>query len=160
GLLAGVLTQPSVSAATATLRKATVKAIVRYTTGKTAGTLSTQVVALSQEAMPMIASVKVRLSLAVVLAMTLITAGAGLLAHQPVPSDGEDTKQPDKPSPPAKLVPEEKKRPRVDRFGDPLPADAVARLGTVRLRHGGQVNSIVFSPDGKLLASAGDDAIR
>jgi RNA polymerase sigma factor (sigma-70 family) len=43
----------------------------------------------------------------------------------------------------------------VDAFGDPLPEDAVARLGTVRLRHGSTPFAIDLSPDGRALASAG-----
>jgi WD40 repeat protein len=46
---------------------------------------------------------------------------------------------------------------RVDSHGDPLPPGAVLRLGTVRLRHALGVRCVTYSPDGRLLASAGGD---
>jgi WD40 repeat protein len=46
-----------------------------------------------------------------------------------------------------------------DAFGDPLPDDAVARLGTVRWSHAGQTMFAAFLPDGKTVLSAGMDKI-
>ncbi len=37
--------------------------------------------------------------------------------------------------------------PRTDRFGDPLPPGAIARIGTERFRRNRPVLSVCFSPD-------------
>jgi WD40 repeat protein len=46
-----------------------------------------------------------------------------------------------------------------DYNGDPLPEGAIARLGLGRLHHPGGVNCLAFSPDGKILATGGNDRL-
>jgi WD40 repeat protein len=52
-----------------------------------------------------------------------------------------------------------KEQTRTDRYGDPLPPSAVARLGTLRLRSEGAA-FILFSPDCKTLISAHNRGLR
>ena len=43
--------------------------------------------------------------------------------------------------------------PPLDGDGRPLPAGALARLGTLRFRHAGPVTAVAYAPNGKLLAT-------
>jgi WD40 repeat protein len=52
-----------------------------------------------------------------------------------------------------------KDKEHVDDFGDPLPDQVLFRVGTTRLQHQGQVQSIAASADGRFLASCGSDKV-
>jgi RNA polymerase sigma factor (sigma-70 family) len=84
---------------------------------------------------------------AVVLAVGVLTAGAGVLLSRRPPA-GNDTL-----GPPAEN--QSLNAARTDLYGDPLPNGALVRMGTMRLRHGGHVFCVVFARDGKTVISGG-----
>lgn len=55
---------------------------------------------------------------------------------------------------------ETSKAPASDRYGDPLPPHAVARLGTVRYRHDWTIFTSAISLDGRLLAGASGKSVQ
>src|ERR1700688_4862318 len=61
------------------------------------------------------------------------------------------------PAPVRATEPEPKPQARTDIHGDALPAGALARLGTIRWRHGGPVTFVSFLADGKTLLTASQD---
>ena len=61
-----------------------------------------------------------------------------------------------RPQPPAPVVKAE-----VDKLGDPIPTGAVFRIGTTRFRHGGAIQCLAYTADGKTLAAGGgNDVVR
>ncbi len=87
--------------------------------------------------------------LAALLALLALGA-AGILTRSGEPPPGRPAQQPGLPGGAGALL---------DRAGDPLPAGALARLGTVRFRHGEYVHAAVFTRDGKSLITAGADGM-
>ncbi|HEY8506262.1 MAG TPA: sigma factor-like helix-turn-helix DNA-binding protein, partial [Gemmataceae bacterium] len=83
-----------------------------------------------------------------VLSLAVLGLGTGLSAWAVLQPDNAPTDRPREASKPAPEA--------ADAAGDPLPAGAVARLGSTRLRPGARITHLAFSPDGKRLASWGN----
>jgi RNA polymerase sigma factor (sigma-70 family) len=154
GLFAVALTESaSKGAVPVILREATVRAGVQFTSG---AITVTRAALLAKGALQTMLITKLKLGAMVILMLTCAATAAGLAMR-----GGPAAKQPEnKAEAPAQPRSAETKQVRKDRYGDPLPVGAIARLGTVRLRHDGMVHAAVFSQDGKtILASDGNNNI-
>ncbi len=117
----------------------TLQAAAIFTAGAavTDGRIATEAVSLAEEGMRSLAATKSKIMAALLVAVG-VAAGAGTLAHQmtaarqPEAKQAAQADQETKNAEPAKA----KESARTDRYGDPLPLDAIARLGTIRLRRG------------------------
>ncbi len=118
---------------------------------------SAQVAALAEAVIRSTAPVGARLALALLVATGAVAAGIGALAYPGPAARPPETR----PAEAGRPRPAEERQPmRLDRFGDPLPPGAVARLGSLRLYHGQQVKHVALSPDGKWVVSTAADGNR
>jgi RNA polymerase sigma factor (sigma-70 family) len=129
-------------------------------TAMAVGTVSARVLALAQVALPGMILARAKLAVLLLAGTVLVTTGIGFLgprvakvatvaAVEQPPGAQEDQNQP---APVQQAV-------RLDRFGDPLPTHALARLGSQRLRQR-LARPLAISPDGRLLVSAGGGSTR
>jgi RNA polymerase sigma factor (sigma-70 family) len=103
------------------------------------------VAALALRGLPNPSLTKLKVALALCLALGTVAGGMAAWMHQVFESPPPKVAQPKE---------SEKRLGRVDRQGDPLPDGAIARLGTLRWRAGDEVQTLAFSPDGKTIAAA------
>ena len=88
-----------------------------------------------------------RLKVFAVLALVAATAGAALVAQPGSTPEGLER------SAESSLARSAQPQPATDLYGDPLPPGARLRLGSLRLRAGGPIFALRFTPDGKGLFS-------
>jgi RNA polymerase sigma factor (sigma-70 family) len=139
--LTGLLTQEATAAPPRLLADNTITAALLLATGRL-GTSAAWL--LAREVYRTTLIFPIRIAVGILLAVGIVFA-YGLSATNPQPAVESSEPQ------------AEEQKPRTDRYGDPLPDGAVARLGTVRFRepytHFYAVN---FSPDGQSLAAIND----
>lgn len=146
----------SESAVPAALVTTTVRAASAFAAGKTAlaGECSARAVVLAEGVLRTMVTGKWKLAAALLLA-GMALGGGGVLLRSAAVADPRATNgaaQPEDRSPGAGKA--------VDRYGDPLPPGAVARLGTIRFRPGGDTTVLAFAKDGKTVASIGSNGVR
>ncbi len=120
--------------------------------------VSAEVVNLAQHALKAAAMLKLKLVLVAAFVVCVTALGASDVWH-PISVLQQDGPKDDgrklAVALPPKQPKEKNEKPRVDQFGDVLPPDALARLGTMRLRRDDQsASSLAFTPDGLALVAA------
>jgi RNA polymerase sigma factor (sigma-70 family) len=160
GIVPAVLTAAFIqgSADAAPLTANLTRLAVRFSSCPASTEVPPSVAALAREGIRGLMMTKLKLASIILLAASTLVAGTGLLAWPtPPPQPAEERAESKPPASPQNAKPQV----RLDQAGDPLPAEAISRLGTIRFRHGGAISSIVFTPDGKSLVSCGIwDGIR
>jgi RNA polymerase sigma factor (sigma-70 family) len=139
----------TVAAVPRTLATETARAALAGAAGES-GAVSTGVLTLANGA-----AGRVRSALAFLFLVSTVALGAGTVMHSaPPPQNAEASK------PAVNAGSEQPGSKGRDRFGDPLPDGAVARLGTVRFNHGDGLKNLFFAPDGKTVVSEGNATVR
>jgi RNA polymerase sigma factor (sigma-70 family) len=142
--LSVVLAEQAGANAPPALVRTTVHAIAR-------NALSGRVASLADGAVRALAVGKLKLALFAVLVVSLLGFAGRVLSFTAASSTAPS-------EPPAASAPQTKGSSQAkDAFDDPLPPGALARLGTVRWRHGAPVHFLALLPDGKTVISAAND---
>jgi RNA polymerase sigma factor (sigma-70 family) len=124
-----------------------------FATKAATGLVSKRVATLAEGALRGMLVSKLKM-VAMLLAAGVLAAGSGLWTWQ-------DRSEAQPASANQEAEPSQKQtdpQPAKDLLGDDLPFGAVARMGTVRLHHGGPTFGVAFSRDGKWIVSGGGDS--
>jgi RNA polymerase sigma factor (sigma-70 family) len=132
-------------------------ALVQSTVSAVLGGGSARAVALADGLLRWDLLGKLRVVFVVLVAVGALAAGTALFSP-PAALPQVGAEEPPRAVPPEKSAESSPKEPPKKVNAEPLLEGALFRLGSRRLRHAGPVYTVAFSPDGKLLLSAGGDS--
>jgi RNA polymerase sigma factor (sigma-70 family) len=157
GALVAVLLSDSSAAAVPTgLARATLKAAALFAGGRAARTVvSPSVAALVAGTLRGMILSKVKMAAVPLLLFAGLAAGVSGTIAIDSPDVGKQPVQPSARGQDAPAVPGS-----FPDSAEPLPASAIARIGTLRFRHPDHVATVAFSPEGGVLLSQAGDDIR
>ena len=131
------------------------------------GAVSVRAVELARGVTKAMAFAKVKIGVAAFVMIGLLTSGAGVAAWQTVAGADSGAGQPaaakamaesrevPKQAPVQAPPVEDAGKPRVDSDGNPLPENALARMGSLAFCDGRRLDHVAVSPDGAFLATIG-----
>jgi RNA polymerase sigma factor (sigma-70 family) len=137
----------------------TVKGAVLVAAGKDATALISETVATLAEGMlKSMFLAKLRTATVLIAMLALLgVLGAALAARAPWKLLAPGSQAEESLSLPQQ-PPQGEREQKLDRWGDPLPPEALARLGTNRFRQGNFITAAAVSPDGKTVVSVGGNS--
>jgi RNA polymerase sigma factor (sigma-70 family) len=147
--LAALLAEGAAGAPPAGLVRSTARAAPAFAAGRTPNAASPSALKLATRMIRPMLTPRLAVTTLAALMLGLLGLGAGL-----VPSTSADRQEAaHAAAPPGRPA-------RTDLHGDPLPAGALARLGTVRWRHPDGVTLLAFLPDSKIVSAGHDHVVR
>jgi WD40 repeat protein len=146
------------------LSAASARAAVQFAAGMTDGGVADRVARLVEEGVKSTPPARVKVLVALVVLAGMGTAGVGMLVHRGLAGQQPAAQEAAEPKAEAEEVgqgrpPQEEPPARADRYGDPLPPGALARLGTIRFRVHAFPGRFALAPDGKTLAMGADGGV-
>ena len=140
------LAAPLLAAALTAEAEAASHSLIQATMQVVRGTVPERVAALAAGALSVTAMMKLKVGMALGLLLGVAAGGVAMLtpgaSMSPLPQTERSTE----------ASKAEDKAIRVDRYGDPLPPGAVARLGSLRYHVPDQIKTLAFAADGKTLS--------